>query len=104
VVFGRSEDESPAADPLDIVRRRVLQVAAGGAATVGQSAWSGMEADERALERAQLRTAATLLRALRAAAVMQPSADGADPLARAWTALRQYERHASARLERMRWA
>jgi hypothetical protein len=104
-VLRRADDEAPPAqDPFDIVRRRVLQVTAGGAATVSQPAWSGMEADERSLERAQLRTAAALLRAVRFA-----FAHGSEPeeiddrLARAWTALREYERHASARLERLRW-
>ena len=105
----RSENEAPIADPLDVVRRRVLQIVSGGAATVAQPAWSGIESDERTLERAQLRTAAGLLRSLRfavaqgsnglAASLLKP----ADPLARAWTAMREYERHASARLERLRW-
>ena len=105
VVLRRVDDEAaPALDPLDIVRRRVLQVVAGGAAAVAQPSWSGLEADERALERAQLRTAARLLRAVRSATAQGPAPDGAgDPLARAWTALREYERHASARLERSHW-
>jgi hypothetical protein len=104
VVLRRADEQTSTTDPLDIVRRRVLQVAAGGVATVGQSAWSGIETDERQLERAQLRTGAALLRALRAAARARVSAESApDPLARAWTALREYERHASVHLERLRW-
>ncbi len=103
-VLRRADEDTPVIDPLDIVRRRVLQVAAGGSATVAQPAWSGLEADERSLERAQLRTAAALLRALRFAVAQGSTPDTvADPIARAWMALREYERHASARLERLRW-
>jgi hypothetical protein len=103
-VLRRADDNPQTPDPLDIPRRRILQVAMGGAAAVAQPAWSGIQADERTLERAQLRTGAALLRALRRAVTCGSAAgETADPLGRAWTAMREYERHASARLERLRW-
>jgi hypothetical protein len=109
VALKHAEEDSLQMDPLDVVRRRVLQMVSGGAATVAQPAWSGIETDERTLERAQLRTAAGVLRALRFAVAQGSNGSGAsfsepvDPLARAWMAMREYERHASARLERLRW-
>ena len=105
VVLRKAQAATPLTDPLDVVRRRLLQVVMGGAGAVCQPVWTAIEADERALERAQLRTAAALQRAMRAAVARGPVASGAtDPLARGWTALREYERHASARLERPRWS
>ena len=104
LVLRKAQDVAPLPDPLDIVRRRLLQVVMGGAGAVAQPVWTAIEADERTLERAQLRTAAVLHRAIRAAMTRGRTEGGdADPLARAWTAMRDYERHASARLERLRW-
>lgn len=106
-VVRKNQAETPVADPLDIVRRRLLQVVMGGVGAVSQPVWTAIEADERTLERAQLRTAAALQRAMRAAVARGPrgpvESGATDPLARAWAALRDYERHASARLERLRW-
>jgi hypothetical protein len=99
------EGEVAQPEPLDAVHRRLLQVVMGGAACLGQAAWAGLEADERLLERAQLKSGAALLRAMRTANMKgSPERSSADPVARAWTATREYERKASARLERLRWA
>ena len=91
-------------DPLDPLRRRLLQVVSGGRSAVSAATWTGLTRDEAALERAQLGTASQLLRTLRTAVSQAGSADvRREHLARAWLLGWTYLGAATARLQRLSW-
>jgi hypothetical protein len=100
-----SEDhQADSPDPLETLRRRVYQVVSGGRSAVSEATRGGLARDAAALQRAQLTTAAQILRALGTATTPGLSAGTQrERLARAWLVAWTYLAAASARLQRLSW-
>ncbi len=103
VLASETQDPAPI-DPLDALRRRVYQVVSGGRSVVSEVAHSGLARDEAALQRANLATAAQVLRGLGSASPVGLSGDARrERLARSWLVAWMYLSAANARIQRLSW-
>jgi len=95
---------SDATQPLDAIRRRLLQVLMGGTPAVSPVAWTGIERDESMLVTCNLATGGRILAALRSCgADDRPRLERQNRLARAWLAASTYEQSAKAHVQRLTW-